>query len=212
METQQPPSESNSPASDKYAILDPDPSWCGPRVVYFFACYFGNDYSLEEVVSLCKTNEIGYTSLLDLVNACRSLGLEPTPISCSAQEILSLGGPAIICVEAPQREQGKPSGRIVTSKSDLPVLHFVGLVAREDDHFLVFNPGLSMECFRVSDEGIRREFTGQAVLLRGCPRPPLALRWLSFPWVFLTFGLVFILIIGLSKLAKRVGPAFSLSQ
>jgi hypothetical protein len=47
------PEKSEAPP---YEMLQPNASWCGPRVLYFFSCYFRQDYSLEEVVSACQTD------------------------------------------------------------------------------------------------------------------------------------------------------------
>ena len=95
------PDESQKPTlrpNETYEILRPDSAWCGPRIVYFFACYAGEDCTLEQVVKLCKTESNGTASMLQLVEAARALNLDPTPVQCSTDELLTLGGPAIIAV------------------------------------------------------------------------------------------------------------------
>ncbi len=155
-------------APPPYELLRPETAWCGPRVLYFFACYLGRDCTLDEVVSLCGTGEDGYTSLRDLVQACRTLELDPTPVACSADKLLALGGPAIIAV-----------GRSDASDKSVKRLHFIGLIGRQGDDFLVIDPALRAEPIAVSRDKIARSFTGHAVLLTGCPRPlilPSAVR------------------------------------
>src|SRR5882762_8226149 len=63
------------PAEAQMVTLRPDASWCGPRVLYFFSAYFGQEHTLDEVISLCKTDDRGYTSLLHLVEAAKKLDL-----------------------------------------------------------------------------------------------------------------------------------------
>lgn len=204
-------SKANSPpkmlfpfAGEQVEILRPEASWCGPRVLYFFSCYFGNDYSLDEVEFLCNTDENGYTSLLDLAQASQALGLDPTPISCSPEQLLELGGPAIICVLGRERKEGKSPVKDADKKQDAPVVHFVGLLGREDDGFVIFNPGLSTGCFKVTPQAIESEFTGHAILLRGCPQPLLWPWWLTFPWSIVTALLPVSLMLAVILVRRRL--------
>jgi hypothetical protein len=143
-----------------YEVLRPDAAWCGPRILYFFACYLDRERPLPEVVSLCATDAEGYTSMRDLVEAARALDLDPTPVRCRANQLLALGGPAILCV-----------GRPETPGAKVQRLHFVGLVGRQGDKYLVVDPSLRAEPIAVSGDRIAGSFTGHAVLLDGCPRP-----------------------------------------
>jgi len=149
-------------AEQPYEVVRPEAAWCGPRVLYFLACYLGQDCTLDDVVSRCKTDPGGYTTFRNLVQAARSLDLEPTAIECDVEQLLALGGPAIIGVGRPQSPGAKELR-----------LHFVGLIGRykDTDRYLVIDPSLRTEPLAVPRKTIISSFSGHAILLRGCPRP-----------------------------------------
>ncbi len=111
-------------------------------------------------MSRCASNSEGFTTLRDLVAAARSLDMDPAPVQCDVDQLLALGGPAIIGVGRPPAPGAKELR-----------LHFVGLIGRRGDRYLVIDPSLRIEPLYVPRERIARSFTGHAVLLRGCPRP-----------------------------------------
>lgn len=171
-----PPEPARNPITPPYDVLRPDAAWCGPRVLYFLSCYLEDrEASLDQVVSLCRSDQEGYTTLLDLVQAARKLDLEPTPITCSADQLLSLGGPAIIGVGRP----ASPTNRKIR-------LHFVGLICKRGQRYLVIDPSLRAEPILVPAYRIRDSFTGHAVLIRGCPRPVE----FSIEWPMLLVGFI----------------------
>jgi ABC-type bacteriocin/lantibiotic exporter with double-glycine peptidase domain len=194
--------------------LRSDASWCGPRVLYFFSVYFGQEHTLDQVISLCKTDDRGYTSLLHLVEAAKKLDLEPTPVFCTAHQLLNLEGPAIITVNGPAGPGGNAPD---TSANTGSVLHFVALIGREDDSYLVFNPGVLIGSYWVPREAIERDFTGHAVLLKGCPLPPMLprLSWQVLASAIVTCGLIVVALLALtnrlpSMIVRKCPPASEL--
>jgi hypothetical protein len=165
------------PIAEPYEVLAPDAAWCGPRILYFFACYLGRNCTLDEAVARCQTDANGYTTLQNLTRAARELGLEPTPVACDAEQLLALGGPAIICVGRPAAPAS--AERPAPEAAPRTEIHFVGLIGPKDDAFLVVDPAVRTEALIVTRGKIRQSFTGHAVLLRGCPRPFLWPHWQS---------------------------------
>lgn len=118
------------------------------------------------------------------MTAADHLGLQPLAVECNADELLTLSGPAMICVRRaatgptpsmPQAEGGPRS-----------TVHFVGLIKQlEGDRFMVIDPAISTEALSVPRQGIVNSYAGKAILLKGCPRPSLRSDWLAFPWVIL---------------------------
>jgi ABC-type bacteriocin/lantibiotic exporter with double-glycine peptidase domain len=157
-----------------FEILQPDASWCGPRIVYFFARYLERNCTLDEVVRMCRTDKQGCTTLLNLVEGARLLGLDPVPITCSKRDLLELSGPAILCL-GPKASDAE--GRRV---------HFVGLVARKGDRYIVVDPSGGTDAFSISAETLTERFTGEAVLLENCSRPLVRPMW--FTEAFLLCG------------------------
>ncbi len=137
------------PVSVPYEILRPDASWCGPRVLYFFSAYFGRERPLDEIVKLCRTDDAGLTSLADLSRAAEELGLKPSPVNCTVDELEDFDGPALISLS--NREAG-------------PV-HFVGLLGMEDGKFVVLDPSSGVRTRHIRRERIAHSFTGHALLL-----------------------------------------------
>jgi hypothetical protein len=90
--------ESQRAAAEKlpagYEILSADARWCGPRILFFFSCYYGMERTLDEVVQLCATDEAGLTAMADLVRAARELDLDPMPVEATLDEIVQMGRPA----------------------------------------------------------------------------------------------------------------------
>jgi hypothetical protein len=162
----------NAERAEPYEALQSDAAWCGPRILYFFSCYFRQERTLHEVVELCKPDERGYVTLQQLVQAAQQIGLEPLPLGCSADEVLDLGGPAILCVRASAGSSPEDSSEPV---------HFIGVVGRQGDEYWVVDPAQSTRAMRVSRAQIASAFTGHAVLLKGCPRPELLAWWLRGP-------------------------------
>src|SRR5260370_40774673 len=93
----EPPKKEGACLPPPFEILSQVASWCGPRLLYFFARLSGQDCTLDYVVSICKTDEAGHADLLSLVTAARELNLEPLAVECAPEQILSLNGPAILC-------------------------------------------------------------------------------------------------------------------
>jgi ABC-type bacteriocin/lantibiotic exporter with double-glycine peptidase domain len=135
--------------SAPYEVLQPDASWCGPRVLYFFSVYLGKPRPLDEIVALCRTDEQGLTSLADLSKAAESLGLLPTPVKCSVDDLAEFNGPAIISVS---RQQEGP-------------VHFIGVLRREEESFVILDPSVSVRTYRISRPFLAASFTGHAILL-----------------------------------------------
>ncbi len=178
------------PVATPYEVLRPEASWCGPRVLYFFAWYLGKECTLEDVCRLCETDSQGHTSLLNLVEAARALDLEPTAIACSTAELQNLRGPAILCVRR-AKQSGDPA-------------HFIGLLGQEEDYFHIVDPAVSTQPFGVRKDSLTRAFLGQVVLLKGCPIPPLRPWWLSFPGVFAPAALALGFAAGVVALRRRL--------
>jgi ABC-type bacteriocin/lantibiotic exporter with double-glycine peptidase domain len=130
-------------------VLHPDASWCGPRVLYFFSVYLGRERALDEVVALCHTDQEGLTSMADLARAAEDLGLNPTPVRCTADDLLAFNGPALVSL---------------SNRTEGPV-HFVGLLGEEAGDFVVLDPSVGVRTQRVRKERIARSFTGHAILL-----------------------------------------------
>lgn len=147
------------PTGQAFERLQPDAAWCGPRVVYFFACYFGHEPTLEEVVAACMTDSSGLTTMENLTVAADRMNLGPTPVRCNAAVLMRLGGPAIICIRNPSRPDG-------------PV-HFVALVSpsKHKDFFVIVDPSLSVQPLEVHRDLLAKVYAGQAILLKGCPHP-----------------------------------------
>lgn len=137
------------PLEAQYERLSPDASWCGPRVLYFFSVYLGKPCPLEEVVAHCRPDDKGLTSLADLARVAGLLGLTPTPVRCTIADLEDFNGPAIVSVS---REHTGP-------------VHFVGVLRRESDAFVVLDPSVSVRTYRVSRSFLERSFTGHAILL-----------------------------------------------
>ncbi|MBI1900861.1 MAG: hypothetical protein HYS13_07090 [Planctomycetia bacterium] len=151
--------------------LREDTGWCAPRVLYFLACYAGRECSLDEVVKLCKCDDKGTARMSSLVDAAEALGLEPTAIECTADQIVGLSGPAILCIDPRRRFDAKPPG------GDLGVLHFIGYVRPDGDYLRIIDPAVSGTTILARRESIRKMFTGKAILLKGCDRPFLLPSW-----------------------------------
>lgn len=145
-----------------YELLQPDASWCGPRVLYFFTVYLGHPSTLDDVVAQCRPDAEGLTSLADLSGAAESLGLVPTPVQCSVDDLADFDGPAIVSI----------------ARLEGPV-HFIGLLRCEDDKFIILDPSRSVRTYRVSRPALEQSFTGHAILLGDAGR--LRVRWLSVP-------------------------------
>jgi len=164
-------------AAQPFEMLHPDASWCGPRVLYFFSVYLGKERPLNEVVALCKTDEQGLTSLADLSHAAEKLGLKPTPVRCTADDLAEFNGPALISLAA----------------ADAGPVHFVGLLGKEGERLVVMDPSLSVHTRRVPMDRLAKSFTGHAILLgeAGAARS----RWLSWPAMLaLTAGWLAVLV------------------
>jgi hypothetical protein len=99
--------------------------------------------------------------------------MDPLPIQCDVDQLLELGGPAILCV-------GRPDFPRATASTPMRI-HFIGLIGRKGDRFLVIDPSLRTEPLAVPREQITQSFTGQALLLKGCPRPWVRPSWLVDP-------------------------------
>lgn len=166
--------------TEPYEILQPDASWCGPRVLYFFSVYMGKPCALDEVVIRCRADSNGLTSLADLSEAADSLGLVPTAVHCSVDDLAEFNGPAIVSLS--RRQEG-------------PV-HFVGVLRREQESFVVLDPSVSVRTYRVSRPFLEESFTGHAILLGETGR--MRTRWLSIPgtlllsacWIALVGGIL----------------------
>jgi ABC-type bacteriocin/lantibiotic exporter with double-glycine peptidase domain len=160
---------------EPYEVLSPDASYCGPRILYFFARYTRRECTLEEVVNLCEINSDGTIDLDGLARAAVSLDLDPLLIECRAEQLLELGGPAILCIKTSHAppDQDQPSG--------VERVHFVGLVRSDGDGYRLMDPSVSMGGQTVSGRAIEAGFAGRALLLRGCPRPVVRPAWVT--WV-----------------------------
>ncbi|MGE3313944.1 MAG: cysteine peptidase family C39 domain-containing protein [Planctomycetaceae bacterium] len=163
-----------------YEILQPDASWCGPRVLYFFSIYLDKPCRLDDVVKRCSADEKGLTSLADLSSAADSLGLVPTAVRCNVDDLAEFNGPAIVSLS--QRQQG-------------PV-HFVGLVRREKDSFVILDPSVSVRTYRISRAFLEESFTGHAILLGEAGRsrarwlPTSGMVALSVCWALIVGGVL----------------------
>ena len=148
------------PGNERFEVVRADSAWCGPRVLYFFAQYYGVDCTLETIVKKSNADENGFVSMLDLVEAARCLDLEPKPISCTAEQLLSYQGPAIITVNLGKKNsQEGPT-------------HFVGMVGRRSDgRVAIVDPSLGTEVFFVTESDLASFFQGNAILLKGCAEP-----------------------------------------
>ncbi len=185
------------PPGQPFEILRQDAGWCGPRVLFFFACYLGQDCRLEQVVDLCKSDEHGNTTLRDLVSAARDLDLGPVPIACPAEELLALGGPAIICVRGLASADDPREATGDTEAREWPV-HFIGLIGPEEEGwFWVVDPAISTQAIVVHGDALQRAYTGHAILLKGCPRPRLQTWWRTFPGILIPAAGVASLMLGL---------------
>ncbi len=154
-----------------FEILSQDASWCGPRLLYFFARLSGQDCTLDYVVSICKTDEAGHADLLSLVTAARELNLEPLAVECAPEQILSLNGPAILCF--------RRTAAVINDSGTSEVLHFVGLVGKKGDEYWIVDPSVDTAPYPADLDAVKHRFTGHVVLLRGCPRPS---SWLASPY------------------------------
>jgi hypothetical protein len=155
------PTSEEPRVAEPYEVLQPDASWCGPRVLYFFSVYLGKPCALDDVVARCSADANGLTSLADLSQAADSLGLVPTAVRCSVDDLAEFNGPAIVSLS--RRQEG-------------PV-HFVGVLRREKESFVVLDPSVSVRTYRVSRPFLEESFTGHAILLGETGRSRA--RWLS---------------------------------
>jgi hypothetical protein len=159
---------------EPYEVLSPDASYCGPRILYFFARYTGHSCSLEDVVRLCEAREDGTTDLASLARAAEALNLDPVLIDCTSDQLLELRGPVVFCARpfsAPADADPIRDGQPV---------HFVGMVRREGEVVYVLDPSMLIGTIPVRREVVRRQFTGQAMLLGGCPRPVARPPWATW--------------------------------
>jgi hypothetical protein len=203
------PERGNTAPQPPYERLRPDSAWCAPRVLYFFADYYGQDATLSEVVKLCNSDAQGRTSMRDLVRAAEALSLEPEPIECSADQLLALRGPAIVCVGAnpdTPSQQGAASG-----EAESRIVHFVAYLGREGNRVRIIDPSLSADMLHVSEQAMRRAYAGKAVLLKGCDSP-----WLMPPWYSLELAASLVLAASLLGAGiifwRRRAPQRSASQ
>jgi len=81
------------------------------------------------------------------------------------------------------------------------------LIARRSDDYLVLDPSFSMEPYGIDGKTITRRFTGQALLLKGCPRPSMRPVWLSFPLVLVSAGVIGTLLFTLAVWRWRKGSS-----
>jgi len=174
-----------------FEILRPDAAWCGPRILYFFSWYLGMECDLDDVVHRCATDKTGLTTLANLVEAAESIGLEPTPIRCSSNELRTLTGPAIVCVRNPRLKDG-------------PV-HFIGLIARSEDgrSAVIFDPSESLGLFIINEEALGRSFTGEVVLLKRCPRLVIMPSWSPNRWMLVAVFTLFAAVFGFVMVRKN---------
>jgi ABC-type bacteriocin/lantibiotic exporter with double-glycine peptidase domain len=184
------PQVSQNETASRWDRFGPDESWCGPRILYFFNRYFGDDATLEQIVGRSNVTPEGWMSLASVVEAAETLGLEPEPIEVSAPVLLRLGGPAIIVVDVqrPFRDQDAKKG-----DSTRHIVHFVGLVGQEHaDKWWIVDPARVKAAREVDRAAIERNFSGHAVLLKGCPRPSVLPHWLvpavGWPTALLAVG------------------------
>ena len=150
---------SAEPVQAEHDILYADAKWCGPRVLYFFACLLGSpDIRLDTIAKLCETDQDGSTSLFDLVRAAETLKLRPVAVSCSVDDMLRSGKPAIICLGSGVASERQSQERV----------HFVGVFRpRDDGPIWVIDPSRRTAPFPAEGERLLRAFTGRAVFLGG---------------------------------------------
>lgn len=68
---------------------------CGITCIRIITKYYGREFPLKMLRSLCDTSKIG-VSLSDIVNCAKSIGLESTPIMVSSEEVYRMPLPAIL--------------------------------------------------------------------------------------------------------------------
>lgn len=155
-----------------WQVLRDDAAWCGPRILYFFARHAGTDVSLDAVVQECQADPLGLVTLEALVSAAGRLGLEPRPVRATVEQLLELKGPAIACLETGHARTPPEAG------SNRPLVHFVGIVP-VDGVAMVVDPSRDAAPLAVDAGALARRYTGQAVLLKGCPAPLLRRQFLA---------------------------------
>ena len=67
---------------------------CGPSVMKMIADYYGLDYSVSELIGLCKTTTIG-TSILNLQRCAKEIGLRTFSTKCQLSDLQMVPLPAI---------------------------------------------------------------------------------------------------------------------
>lgn len=155
----------------EYEVLRSDAAWCGPRILYFFSCYYNCGDPLSDIVSRCAPDKQGHMSLFQLLQVAKDLKLAPVPVQCSFDELMKSRGPAIICLRAPSAPQSAG-------------VHFVGLVPNQVDPestagFWIIDPSSRDVLAARPDNELHRMFTGFAIFLRGSKVPPLVPWYLS---------------------------------
>ncbi len=172
----------------KHEVLRVDARWCGPRVLFFFSCYSGLDFSLDEVLELCDTDKNGNTCLFQLVAAARDMGMDPAPVELSFDGLLATRGPAIVCVRAAPIDDGKPW------------LHFVGMLSdNESGAIWIVDPAQATVALLKEEDDLRAAFTGHAVLLKGSQHPLTRPSW----WTWWPRCVVAVLLITLLLRTRR---------
>lgn len=146
-------------------IIYPSSGWCGPRILYFFACYAGREVTLDEIVSKSACDAQGIMGLDKLVQLAAELGLDPVPMECPLDVIVSAGGPVILCLNSDVVEDSVRG------------FHFVGLVPFGQDAYVAVDPSQRGIAFNISPIELEDIYSGYAVFLLGTHPPASATPW-----------------------------------
>jgi thiol-disulfide isomerase/thioredoxin len=120
---------------------------CGPNCLYAVCLLKSVDTTLTRVCQLAKMTEEG-TSMLNLVEAARELGLDPKPLKTTVEKFAGMDGYAIV---------------------HLNPNHFILCVGWRDGKMVVVDP--PKDPYQLTREELQKEWTGYVILFDRSTHP-----------------------------------------